>query len=259
MRSPTLPPPNNAESEKIRTNSSRTNKRTRRGILFAFFTLALFCFLYFPVTVTTTASIWTKIKSLAGCGSTPMSTHAPTTSTGHHHGAATSHSAVGWHTRATRTSASGFAPKKTDLVFTALINSQVEPDGFTMALVRPHFAVDASGHLLTLSAADFTAFEHAVTDVKSVEDSGGFMGQWRVKQARTSYPIDEILIPGEKERAVYGWAKGDGELELEEETKGHTTLPKALQVIVGLAKEARDGYVRGQKDESVIAKVRALE
>ena len=119
--------------------------------------------------------------------------------------------------------------------------------------------MDASGHLLTLSSADFTAFEHAVTDVKSVEDSGGFMGQWRVKQARTSYPIDEILIPGEKERAVYGWAKGDGELELEEETKGHTTLPKALQVIVGLAKEARDGYVRGQKDESVIAKVRALE
>jgi len=135
----------------------------------------------------------------------------------------------------------------------------VEPDGFTMALVKPNFAVDASGHLLTLSTADFTAFTQAVEDVKSVEDSGGFMGQWRVKQARTSYPIDQVLIPGEKSREVYGWAKGDGDLELEEETKGHTTLPKALQVIVGLAKEARDGYVRGQKDDSVINKVRALQ
>jgi len=128
-----------------------------------------------------------------------------------------------------------------------------------MALVKPHFAVDASGHLLTLSSADFSAFESAVSAVKSVEDSGAFEGQWRVKQARTSYPIDQILIPGEKGWAVYGWAKGDADLELEEETKGHTTLPKALQAIVGLAKEARDGYTRGHKDDSVINKVRALQ
>jgi hypothetical protein len=128
-----------------------------------------------------------------------------------------------------------------------------------MSLVKPNHAVDASGHVLTLSTADFSALVAAVHAVSEhVPHTDAFQGQWRVKQARTSYPIDQILIPGEKEREVYGWAKSDHELELEGETKGRTTLPKELQTLVGLAKEARDGYVRGHKDDTVIGKVRAL-
>ncbi|KIM24358.1 hypothetical protein M408DRAFT_40221, partial [Serendipita vermifera MAFF 305830] len=162
----------------------------------------------------------------------------------------------GWHARATRTPATDFAPKASDLVFKALYNSQVEPEGFTMALVKPNLAVDASGHLLTLTAADFTALEAQVRAVgEHVPATDAFMGQWRVKQARTSYPIDEIYVAGQKVRSVYGWTKSENALELEEETKGRTTLPAELQALLGLVREARDGYTRGHKDDSVIGKV----
>lgn len=128
-----------------------------------------------------------------------------------------------------------------------------------MALIRPNLAVDASGHLLALRPADFAAFETLVKSVKQhVPHTGSFMGQWRVRQARTSYPIDRILIPGDKERAVYGWTKSEAPLELEEEMKGTTTLPRELQTLVGWAKEAREGYVRGNRDEAVIGEIKAL-
>lgn len=128
-----------------------------------------------------------------------------------------------------------------------------------MALMRPNLVVDASGHLLALRSTDFAAFEALIKDIKQhVPHTGAFMGQWRVQQARTSYPIDRILIPGDEERAVYGWTKSEAPLELEQETKGTTTLPKELQTLVGWAKEAREGYVRGNKDEAVIGKIRAL-
>jgi len=256
MRSPTLPSPN--DFEKRTSSSLRANTRKRRGIVFGLLTLAVLSLFYLSPSTTASATnslsvIWTKIKSIAGCHSTPVDTMP------HHHGTHTAASAEGWHARATHTPATDFNPKQSDLVLSVLVNSQVEPDGFTLSLLHPNLAVDASGKLLVLSAADFAAFEaqvHAVT--AHVEPTGEFMGQWRVKQARTGYPIDRVLIPGDAERAVYGWAKSNVELKLEGETKGRTTLPKELQVLVGWAKEARDGYVRGHKDDTVISKVRAL-
>jgi len=70
------------------------------------------------------------------------------------------------------------------------------------------------------------------------------------------FPIDVVKIPGDEERSVYGWSATT--TTLESETKGHTTLPAPLQTLVEWAKEAREGYHRGQGDETVIGKVKAL-
>jgi len=113
--------------------------------------------------------------------------------------------AEGWHARATRaSSAADFAPNPSDLVLTVLLNSPAEPDGFTMALLRPNLALDASGHLLLLRPGDFAAFEDAVEAVRErVPHTSAFMGQWRVKQPTTCRPIDRVFIGGEEEeRAV---------------------------------------------------------
>jgi hypothetical protein len=255
MPSPTLPSPN-ADFEKPNSSSRITSRTKRRGILFVFLTFALVFFYLGPVTDTSAISntlsiFWTKVKGLAGCNTASMSHY--------HHTTHTTASAEGWHAHATRVSSANFAPKASDVILTVLYNSQVEPEGFTMSLVRPNLAVEASGQVLALRASDFAAFEAQVRAVSQhVEPTGAFMGQWRVKQARTGYPIDRVLIPGDAERAVYGWTKSDAELELEEETKGRSTLPKELQVLVGWAREAREGYVRGNKDDFAIRQIMAL-
>lgn len=102
------------------------------------------------------------------------------------------------------------------------------------------------------------AFENAIEAVKQVPATGAFRGQWRVAHPRTDYPFDRILIPGDDagERSVYGWSKST--TLLESETKGYTHLPDPLQRLLTWAREAREGYVRGQKDESVVGQVLAL-
>lgn len=125
-----------------------------------------------------------------------------------------------------------------------------------MALLRPSSVVDASGRVYTMAQDDFAAFEETIEAVKALPHADGFRGQWRVSHPRTSYPIDRILIPHEPERGVYGWDKHM--TSLEQDTKGYTHLPDEMQRLVGWAREARTGYVRGTRDESVIEQVMAL-
>lgn len=165
------------------------------------------------------------------------------------------HSAQGWHARATEHTGS-FAPAKEDVLLNALLNSPVEPNGFTVSIVKPNIAVDARGKVLSLSNDDFAAFEAKIEEVKALPQTSGFRGQWRVKQQRTSYPIDIIQIPGEAERSVYGWSATTSTLE--ETTNGYTTLPEPLQTLIGWAREAREGYHRGQADGTEIEKVKNI-
>ncbi|PVF91064.1 hypothetical protein CPB86DRAFT_809541 [Serendipita vermifera] len=221
-----------------------------RRFIFAFFTAALL-FVYF-FTPTNTASSWNPfavLKSAFNCHSADTMSN--------------SHSAEGWHARATQSTTitpSTFKPKAEDVVVTFLYNAPADPDGFTLSLIKPNHAVDARGKILDVQAADFTALTSAVNAVKALPQSTEFGGQWRVKHARTSYPIDRILIKGEPERGVYGWQKpAEGQaLELESPVGSYTTLPQELVTLVGLAREGRQGFTKGHADEAVIKKVEAL-
>ncbi|CAG7848945.1 SubName: Full=Uncharacterized protein {ECO:0000313/EMBL:CCA71966.1} [Serendipita indica DSM 11827] len=256
---PALSNPNPIEEEEklYPTNTTpvkhrRLQRRRRFIIVFAFFALALLLFARPPETIATPFStVITTVKSWFSCHTeTDMSTLPKSTTT----------NAAGWHARAvehakTSTDAA-YVPKKEDLVVSVLINSPVEPEGFTMALFKPSHVVDASGRVLNIASSDYEAFETLVDKIKELPSTGSFGGQWRVKHARTSYPIDRILIPGHAEVGVYGWSKDADELE--EETQGYTNLPKELQTFVGLAKEAREGYTRGHRDEAVVSQVLAF-
>jgi hypothetical protein len=246
VTSPTTP-----EAEKF--PPTPISKQRRRRLIFVFFT-AFLLFVYFITPAhTTTASSWNPfavLKDLFTCHSAEDKMSS-------------SHSAEGWHARATQSSSitpSTFKPKAEDIVVTFLYNAPADPDGFTLSLIKPNHAVDASGKILDVQAADFTALTSAVNAVKALPQSTEFGGQWRVKHARTSYPIDRILIKGEPERGVYGWEKpAEGHaLELESPVGTHTTLPQELINLVGLAREARQGFRKGHADETVIKKVEAL-
>lgn len=234
------------ESEKYNHTSIHSRRARRRRYLIVFVTAFLiFVYLFSPYNTTIEnpfPGLYSKLKSWAGCNS--GNTMASQT-----------HSAQGWHARATEYTGS-FNPLKKDVELNILINSQVEPSGFTLSLIKPNLAVDARGKVLTLSASDFAAFEAKVNEVKALPHTSGFRGQWRVRQQRTSYPIDIVQIPGEAERSVYGWSATT--TTLEEPTNGYTTLPDPLQTLIGWAKEAREGYQRGQGDQTVIDKVKHL-
>jgi hypothetical protein len=259
---PALSNPNPIEEEEklypanTATSKHRRLQRRRRFILvFAFFALALLLFARPPETIATPFStVITTVKSWFSCHTeTDMSALPKSTTTA---------SAAGWHARAlehAKTATGGaaaYVPKQEDLVVSVLINSPVEPEGFTMALFKHSHVVDASGRVLNIASSDYETLTALVDKVKELPSTGSFGGQWRVKHARTSYPIDRILIPGHAEVGVYGWSKDADELE--EETQGYTHLPKELQTFVGLAKEAREGYTRGHRDEAVVSKVLAF-
>ncbi|KAG8801042.1 hypothetical protein FRC17_006745 [Serendipita sp. 399] len=269
MPSSTLPIPAAAiaaaghEAGKYYPQSPITSRRTarRRKFLFAFALFALLLvFLAGPLDVLANpfSSVAATIRSwFSSCHSdnATKDMSSSVTPAGHH---ATS-SGKGWHARAVeheRSAATSFELKKEDLVLTVLLNSQVEPEGFTLALFKPLHAVDASGRQLTLSKADFDAFHEHIEEVKKLPATGEFGGQWRVKHERTGFPIDRVLIPGHEEVSVYGWSKDVDTLE--SETQGVDKLPAPLQQLIGLAKEARDGYVRGRREEAVVEKVLAF-
>lgn len=149
--------------------------------------------------------------------------------------------ATGWHSRSpAETAPSEFK----DVVFGLLYSTPVEPEGFTMALFKDQTAVDAMGKVQKLSQADYDAFLDVVGSVPDEKD------QLRVKQDRTSFPIDTIVIPSEgKSVGVYGWSKDKQELE------NGGSLPDSVQKLIAYGREARTGYVRGEKDEALIQKV----
>ncbi|KAG9056843.1 hypothetical protein FS842_009363 [Serendipita sp. 407] len=237
--------------------SRRTARRRKSLFVFALFALLLvFLAGPFDILANPFASVATTIRSWFPFCHSDKATNdmSSSTTTTHPHVAGKA-----WHARAlehAQTTRTEFEIKKEDLVLTVLLNSQVEPEGFTMALFKPLHAVDASGRRLTLSKADFDAFTSDIEAVKELPSTGEFGGQWRVKHERTGYPIDRVLIPGQDEVSVYGWSKDVDTLE--SETQGLDRLPASLQQLIGLAKEARDGYRRGHRDETVVEQVLAL-
>lgn len=136
------------------------------------------------------------------------------------------------------------------------MSSQAEPQGFTMALLKPSSVVDASGRIHTLSDEDFMAFERIIEAVKALPRTDGSWSQWRVAHPATCYPIDHIWIPGEAESSVYGWSEDTTVLETT--TKDFANLPNELQRLVGWAREARTDLVRYSRDEAVIQKIMNL-
>jgi hypothetical protein len=174
-----------------------------------------------------------------------------------------SNNAEGWHTRATESTSVtplSFNPMVEDIVATFFYSTKGSSDGFSMALVKPNLAVDASGKILSLSPTDFSTLHEAVDAVKPLPQTDEWRGQWRVKQARTCFGFDRIQIPGQPEKSIYGWVKpkGGDALELESPAKGYTHLPQELSDLIGLAREAREGHIRGQREESVVQKILAL-
>ncbi|CAG8577605.1 9895_t:CDS:2, partial [Acaulospora colombiana] len=175
-----------------------------------------------------------------------------------------SNNAEGWHTRATESTsvtASSFDPKAEDLLATFFYSTKGSGDGFTMALMKPNIAVDAAGRILTLSSGDFVGLQEVVDAVKPLPQTDEWRGQWRIKQDRTCFGFDRIQIPGQPEISIYGWVKPkEGmALELESPAKGFTHLPQELGMLVKLAREAREGFTRDQREESVVQKILAFK
>ncbi|CAG7849508.1 SubName: Full=Uncharacterized protein {ECO:0000313/EMBL:CCA74560.1} [Serendipita indica DSM 11827] len=143
-------------------------------------------------------------------------------------------SAVGWHSRALARPAPNYAPKKADLAFTATQNTLIGSQ-FTMALFKPNYAVDAGGKILRITASDFVAFQTLIQQVGTLPKVG-----WSVAHNRTDYPVDILKTPAGLYASVYGWDSATDVLT--GPTAGYTKLPPSLQSLIGLAREAWEGY-----------------
>jgi len=170
-----------------------------------------------------------------------------------------------WHTRAVpHPSRDTFVPSIDNLAFGVLRNAPVEHDGFTVAFFKPDVAVDAMGNILQVASDDWTEINTVVqgaTTGGEVPEAGGFRNQWRIKQARTSYPIDWLRVPVTstsefKDLSIYGF---DGTTtELQTPIHGLTQLPPILLNLFSLVIEGREGYVRGSEDREVVDKVKKV-
>ena len=169
---------------------------------------------------------------------------------------------AGWHARATpHPSPETFTPTRSSLAFAVLRNAQADPEGFTLALFSPNIAVDARGKVIIIDFDRWDAFVDLARQTVSLPKTGKFWNTWKVKQERTSQPIDRILVAsagsGELvETSVQGWEKG--KTELSEPVGDITQLPKVLDEFVELEREGRDGYVKGEEDKEIIRKVKAV-
>lgn len=108
---------------------------------------------------------------------------------------------------------------------------------------------------------DYEALVGLARQTLDLPSTGSFLNAWRVKQERTSQPIERVLVPRDSEgelvqTSVQGYEKG--KTELSEPVDGITQLPDVLQELIGLVEEAREGYVRGEEDRTVIEKVKSV-
>lgn len=170
-------------------------------------------------------------------------------------------SLAGWHARTTpHPSPETFVPTRSALAFAVLRNAQADPEGFTLALFSPNIVVDARGRVLILAIDEWDAIVDMARKTLNLPKTGKFWNTWRVKQERTSQPIDRILVAsagGElAEESVQGWAKG--KTELSEPVGEITRLPQVLDEFVELVREGRDGYVKGEEDKEIIKKVKGV-
>ncbi|KAH8106729.1 hypothetical protein BXZ70DRAFT_1074520 [Cristinia sonorae] len=178
-----------------------------------------------------------------------------------------------WYTRTiphpSTSTSTPFTPTLPTLTLLVTHSSQSDPSGFTLALFKPNIAVDARGRVLLLTRpSDFEGLSslasHTVEGGK-VPETGMYLNAWRVKQMRTEQPFERLYVPVPEEglkkkkvkvTSVQGF---DGkQRELREPVEGLTELPDVLWDLTGLVLEARSGFVKGEEDEHVIAKVLAL-
>ncbi|KAJ7576783.1 hypothetical protein C8J56DRAFT_799229 [Mycena floridula] len=161
----------------------------------------------------------------------------------------------GWYTRTRAHPApDSFVPARSDLVQIVLRNSQVEHEGFTLAIFKDKVAVDAMGKVLVVSDRDFDGISKLTTRVLELPDTGNFRNTWRLKHLATSQPIDRILIGEElRETSVQGFVKGLKELK---DDAG--VLPDELAELAGLVLEARGNFERGQEDKEMIQKLKDI-
>jgi len=163
-----------------------------------------------------------------------------------------------WSSRATpHPDPDSFVPARSNLAHIVLRNSQVEHEGFTLAVFKDKVAVDAMGRVLVLSDKDFDGLSSLATKILDLPDTGNFRNTWRLKHLATSQPIDRILVGDElKETSVQGFVKGLKELK--EPVGDVSELPDALAELTGLVLEGRKDYQRGKEDGAMVQKVKDL-
>ncbi|KAI8998508.1 hypothetical protein BD414DRAFT_575029 [Trametes punicea] len=163
-------------------------------------------------------------------------------------------SAKGWHTRAhTHPSSATFVPARNKLIFAALLNAPVDPDGFIMALFRPDVAVDARGRILQVQPDDFAALADLAEQVTRLPETGSFMNAWRVAHERTEQKIDRLFVPTSdggkiKQTSVQGWHPEIKQLQTP--VAHYSELPPVLHELFSCIQEGRTDYQRGQ-DENI--------
>lgn len=161
-----------------------------------------------------------------------------------------------WYTRTQpHPSPDAFTPSRSTLDFVVLHNSQVEPEGFTLAVFNDKTAVDSMGRVLVLSDKDYAGLTALARQVPALPETGNFRNTWVIKHERTGQVIERILVGKElKETSVQGFVKG--KTELKEPTAGRETLPEVLVEVAGLLLEGREGHQRGAEDKSVVQRVK---
>ncbi|KIP09503.1 hypothetical protein PHLGIDRAFT_18604 [Phlebiopsis gigantea 11061_1 CR5-6] len=168
---------------------------------------------------------------------------------------------AGWHSRAQpHTSPDSFSPTRDNLVLGVVRSAPAQPNGFTLALFSPDIAVDAMGRVSVLSADDFAGLNVLARGTINLPDTGSFRNTWRVKQTRTSQPIERLLVPTSdsalREVSVQGYDKEKRDLSAP--VTEYTQLPDTLWELFGLIAESREGYERGQEDVKLIGRVKEL-
>ncbi|KAF4611445.1 hypothetical protein D9613_004337 [Agrocybe pediades] len=159
-----------------------------------------------------------------------------------------------------------FIPDRQALELAVLVNAPVVHSGFTFALFSDRTFIDHEGKVYTLTHEDYQGLYDLGKRVANLPNTGGFRDQWRVKQERTCYPIDRILVtksqlskvPAEDyeqeftEASVYGYDKT--KTKLSSPVGGYTHLAPSLYELLGLAQEARHNGI--SEDQDVLQKVR---
>ncbi|KAJ7627624.1 hypothetical protein DFH06DRAFT_1007009 [Mycena polygramma] len=169
-----------------------------------------------------------------------------------------------WHSRAkAHPSPASFTPTRAALSVAVLRNSQIEPEGFTLALFdtgNDKVAVDAMGRVLLVEDADYagvTALAQRVA--RELPETGRFRNTWVIDHPATSQPIDRILTVAEGrlvQTSVQGYTKG--KKTLKPPVGDITELPEVLSELAGLVLEGRTGYSRGSGDSEMVRKVKDI-
>lgn len=161
-----------------------------------------------------------------------------------------------------------FQPKRSDLTLVVLRNSQVEPDGFTLALFNDKTIVDAQGRTHKLDPHQYHALLDLSEKVARLPKTGNFRNQWRVGHSATGFPIERILVPkltlSDKpaeeyetefdETSVYGYSKE--KRILESPVGSFKELPDELWQLTGMVLEWRkEGENR---DQVMLDRVRGI-